>query len=84
MHFHIHKIAANLQPIDLLNLSRSSHGLRNNLMTKRSSIVWQKARQNVPLLPECPKDLNEPEYASLLFDSYCQVGFDGVFFVIRY
>ncbi|KAE9405746.1 hypothetical protein BT96DRAFT_988249 [Gymnopus androsaceus JB14] len=62
-----------LSPGDLLQLARSSKDLRGILMSKSSGSIWRIARENVRDLPPCPKDLNEPQYAHLLYDSYCHV-----------
>lgn len=43
-------------------------------MQKSSEFVWRAARENIEDLPELPPDLNEPQYASLIFDSFCHVG----------
>ncbi|KAJ3884202.1 hypothetical protein GG344DRAFT_60744, partial [Lentinula edodes] len=44
------------------------------LMSKSTSDVWRAARENVVGLPPLPSDLNEPQYAHLIFDAYCHVG----------
>ncbi|KAJ3863348.1 hypothetical protein EV359DRAFT_82448 [Lentinula novae-zelandiae] len=53
-----------LEPRDLLRLSRTSHELRNILMSKSSEDIWRAARQNLKgdLQPP-PPDLNEPQFA---------------------
>jgi len=33
----------------------------------------EECRSNVEGLPDCPDDLSEPQYASLLFEHTCQV-----------
>ncbi|KAJ3968102.1 hypothetical protein EV361DRAFT_952635 [Lentinula raphanica] len=62
-----------LEPRDLLRLARTSKDLRGILMSKSSENIWRTARGNVEGLPPCPVDLNEPQYANLLFESYCHV-----------
>ena len=42
-------------------------------MSRRSASAWRAARANVEGLPDCPPHLSEPEYANLLFFSYCNV-----------
>ncbi|KAF9071230.1 hypothetical protein BDP27DRAFT_536209 [Rhodocollybia butyracea] len=42
-------------------------------MSKTSESIWCTARGNVKDLPPCPKDLNEPQYALLLFEAYCHL-----------
>ncbi|KAF9267013.1 hypothetical protein L218DRAFT_955489 [Marasmius fiardii PR-910] len=60
-----------LEPQDILNLSRTSKELREYLLKHSSSPIWRKARENCSDLPPLPCDLNEPQYASLLFDNFC-------------
>ncbi|KAJ4476545.1 hypothetical protein C8R41DRAFT_983357 [Lentinula lateritia] len=63
-----------LEPRDLLRLSRTSHELRNILMSKSSEDIWRAARQNLKgdLQPP-PPDLNEPQYAYIMFEPFCHV-----------
>lgn len=42
-------------------------------MSRISRTIWKNARSNVEGLPDCPGDLSEPQYASLLFEHVCQV-----------
>ncbi|KAJ3906890.1 hypothetical protein F5879DRAFT_763267, partial [Lentinula edodes] len=67
------KILCYLDPRDLLHLSRTSKGLRNILMSKTTESTWRICRLNIDGLPPLPSDLNEPQYARLMFDSYCHV-----------
>ncbi|KDQ07100.1 hypothetical protein BOTBODRAFT_39082 [Botryobasidium botryosum FD-172 SS1] len=67
------EVSTHLQPVDLLHLARTSKTMRQLLMSKTSKFAWKSARQNVPYLPECPEDLSEPQYTSLLFDRDCHV-----------
>ncbi|KAF9071236.1 hypothetical protein BDP27DRAFT_536276 [Rhodocollybia butyracea] len=67
----IFEIFCYLEPGDLLRLARTSRDLRGILMSKTSGNIWYTARGNVKDLPPLPKDLNEPQYAHLLFESYC-------------
>ncbi|KAJ3728364.1 hypothetical protein C8R42DRAFT_638167 [Lentinula raphanica] len=60
-----------LEPRDLLRLARTTKDLRGILMSRSSENIWRIARGNVEGLPPCPVDLNEPQYANLLFESYC-------------
>ncbi|KAF9071194.1 hypothetical protein BDP27DRAFT_1219468, partial [Rhodocollybia butyracea] len=62
-----------LDPGDLLRLARTSRDLRGILMSKTSGIIWRMARKSVEGLPPRPHDLNEPQYAHLLYESYCHV-----------
>ncbi|KAJ3900514.1 hypothetical protein F5879DRAFT_412417 [Lentinula edodes] len=67
------EIYSYLEPLDLLRLSRTSKDLRVFLMSRSNAIVWRAARSNVPDLPPLPSDLSEPEYANLVFASYCHM-----------
>ncbi|KAE9399355.1 hypothetical protein BT96DRAFT_1019525 [Gymnopus androsaceus JB14] len=69
----IFEIFCYLDPSDLLRLARTSNDLRGILMSKSSESIWRTARSNVEGLPPLPLDLNEPQYAHLLFESYCHV-----------
>ena len=71
----INQIASHVQPLDLLYLSRTTRTIRSILMSKRSKPIWCQARKNYPVeFPECPTDLmNEPQFAAVVFDKYCQV-----------
>ncbi|KIM49551.1 hypothetical protein M413DRAFT_21752 [Hebeloma cylindrosporum] len=62
-----------LQPLDLLNLARTSKALRALLMTRSSLSVWKEVFLNVPYPhpPDCLGDLNEPQYTELLFGKTC-------------
>ncbi|KAF8177604.1 hypothetical protein BJ912DRAFT_1146553 [Pholiota molesta] len=66
------EIFSRLNPIDLVNLTRTSKDLRA-IFTSRSSIsVWKAARANIiPTMPDCPDDLSEPQYADLAFGKGC-------------
>lgn len=62
-----------MTPYDLLRLSRATKGLRQVLLQKSSRFIWEAARSNLEGLPDKPSDLSEPRYASLVFDSHCDV-----------
>ncbi|RDX45051.1 hypothetical protein OH76DRAFT_1026402 [Lentinus brumalis] len=64
-----------LQPLDLLHLARTTKALRKLLMTRSASAIWRCARENVFDLPDCPKDMDEPTYASFMFEPHCQICF---------
>ncbi|KAK7045391.1 hypothetical protein VNI00_007642 [Paramarasmius palmivorus] len=66
------EIFTHLHPKDLLNLARTSKDLRSVLLSKTSAQVWRAVLRNARL-PPLPKDLSEPEYASLAFDTWCNV-----------
>ncbi|KAJ3963899.1 hypothetical protein EV361DRAFT_874456, partial [Lentinula raphanica] len=61
-----------LDPRDLLSLSRTSKNLREILMDKSSETIWRTVWTNYEgSLPPLPVDLNEPQFARLIFDAYC-------------
>ncbi|KAJ4493390.1 hypothetical protein C8R41DRAFT_919607 [Lentinula lateritia] len=62
-----------LEPGDLLRLARTSKDLRDILMSKSSESIWRIARETLNDLPPRPDDLNEPQYAHLLFEPYCHI-----------
>jgi len=67
------EIASLLEPIDLLRLSRSTKFLRGILLNRQNAVLWRRARANIMNLLDCPDELSEPEYASLVFDRHCTV-----------
>jgi hypothetical protein len=66
------EITSQLQPLDILQLSRVSKHFRSTFASRRSRHVWVAARKNIPDMPDCPDDLTEPQYASLMFEHNCQ------------
>ncbi|KAF9534656.1 hypothetical protein CPB83DRAFT_842691 [Crepidotus variabilis] len=61
-----------LEPVDLLHLSRTTKAFRNILMSKASASVWKSSFENLdPPLPDCPSDLSEPAYADLAVGKNC-------------
>ncbi|SJL13368.1 uncharacterized protein ARMOST_16810 [Armillaria ostoyae] len=56
------EIFSNLEPLDLLRLSRTTKDLRALLLRRSSSFVWKRARENVDGLPPLPEDLSEPNF----------------------
>ncbi|KAF8828951.1 hypothetical protein HHX47_DHR3001101 [Lentinula edodes] len=70
----VYEIFCHLNPPDILSLARTSKKLREILMSKSSENIWRAARENVEGgLPPLPSDLNEPQFAHLIFDLYCHV-----------
>lgn len=61
-----------LKPVDLLQLARSSRRLREILISKDAKTVWRTSRSLIEDLPDCPEDMTEPEYATLMFEIGCQ------------
>lgn len=72
---HTGQVASDLEPIDLLHLSRTSGWLRAILMSKRSLKLWKLAMGKVirTSIPPLPEGLNEPTYTALVFDNHCFV-----------
>ncbi|KAH8118218.1 hypothetical protein DFH11DRAFT_1573061 [Phellopilus nigrolimitatus] len=64
------EVAHYLGPDDLLHMSRSAKVLRELLMSKSSKPIWRSAEEAAGL-PECPPDLNSPQYASFIYDTFC-------------
>ncbi|KII94170.1 hypothetical protein PLICRDRAFT_36405 [Plicaturopsis crispa FD-325 SS-3] len=60
-----------LHPMDLLNLCRTTKDLRAVLLRRSVRSTWKAALSSVDKLPECPPDLQEPQYTRLLFDTHC-------------
>ncbi|KAG8945207.1 hypothetical protein FRC04_001113 [Tulasnella sp. 424] len=56
------EVCSYLDPFDLRRLALTSKRLWDILMTKEARHIWKTALASVPDLPECPTDLNEPQY----------------------
>ena len=67
------QVTSKLEPLDILQLSRVSKHFRSLFMASTSRHIWVAARRNIPGLPDCPPDLNEAQYAYLLFEKVCFV-----------
>ncbi|KAG8969351.1 hypothetical protein FRC05_001090 [Tulasnella sp. 425] len=65
------EVCSYLDPFDLRRLALTSKRLWDILMTKEARHIWKIALDSVPDLPECPTDLNEPQYVCLLYSSEC-------------
>ncbi|KAG8975303.1 hypothetical protein FRC05_005861 [Tulasnella sp. 425] len=61
-----------LKPVDLLQLARSSRRLREILTSKDAKNIWRTSRLLIEGLPDCPSDMSEPQYATLMFEIGCQ------------
>lgn len=46
-------------------------------MHKSSLFLWKTALRQIEGLPDCPADLDEPEYANLVFYTRCHVSTDS-------
>ncbi|TRM58387.1 hypothetical protein BD626DRAFT_511706 [Schizophyllum amplum] len=73
----VYEIFSHLHPAHLLNISRTNKALRGTLMQKSARGVWRLSFEGVEDLPPVPDDLNEPQYARLLFDKSCMVLLPG-------
>ncbi|KAJ3492361.1 hypothetical protein NLI96_g11 [Meripilus lineatus] len=62
-----------LWPMDLLSLTMTSKEFRKFLTQARSKFVWKLARQNAEFDVDCPRVLNEPQFANLVFNKYCHI-----------
>jgi hypothetical protein len=69
--------AMNLTPSDLLQLSRLSKQFRSIFASRSSLFVWQTVFRNADL--KCFEDLNEIQFASLLYDKCCMVNLSSLF-----
>ncbi|KAF8896419.1 hypothetical protein BD779DRAFT_584390 [Infundibulicybe gibba] len=65
------EIFGHLHPHDILRLARTTHRLRQLLMSRSAVSVWKSAFSRVEGLPHCPSDLTEPQYANLAFEEHC-------------
>ncbi|PPR01426.1 hypothetical protein CVT24_001900 [Panaeolus cyanescens] len=64
-------IFGHLDPIDLLNLSRTSKDFHNTLMSRSSRPIWVAALSNVEDVPDCPKNVPEPQFVNFVFGEGC-------------
>jgi hypothetical protein len=60
-----------LTPKDVLELSRLSKQFRSIFASRSAIFVWRTVFRNVNL--KCVEDLNEIQFASLLYDKCCMV-----------
>ncbi|KAH9482005.1 hypothetical protein JR316_0006535 [Psilocybe cubensis] len=69
------EIFGQAMPLDLLRLAQTSKKFRSILMHTSARRIWERARLGLPVpgLPDCPPDLNEVQYATLIFAPYCQL-----------
>ncbi|KAG9019068.1 hypothetical protein FRB90_006811 [Tulasnella sp. 427] len=65
------EVCSYLDPYDLRRLAVTSKRLWDILMTKESQPIWKMALDAISELPQCPRDLNEPQYVCLLYSSEC-------------
>ncbi|KAF9019844.1 hypothetical protein BDZ89DRAFT_898247, partial [Hymenopellis radicata] len=67
------EVFSNLEPLDLLRMSRTTKTLRSLLMDKSYISVWQSALEGIEGLPPVIEGLSEPQYVNLMFDNHCHV-----------
>ncbi|QRV87484.1 reticuline oxidase [Ceratobasidium sp. AG-Ba] len=65
------EITSYLNPLDILNLSRTTKYFRTLLMRSSAVHIWHAAERNIPGLPKCPAHMSEPAYAALVFVRAC-------------
>ncbi|KAF7295468.1 F-box domain-containing protein [Mycena indigotica] len=65
------EIFSHLDPLDVLNLARTTKTLRNHIMSRSARFIWTAALRNDPDLPPLPDDMNEPQYVNLAFSEHC-------------
>ncbi|KAI5900798.1 uncharacterized protein SCHCODRAFT_02608814 [Schizophyllum commune H4-8] len=72
----IDEVLSHLHPIDLLHLCRTTKLLRSMLLNRSTAFLWRRCMANVPEhplnpgvpdVPPKPDDLNEPQWANLLY-----------------
>ncbi|KDR76443.1 hypothetical protein GALMADRAFT_246804 [Galerina marginata CBS 339.88] len=62
------EVFEHLHPLDLYNMIRSTKGMRNILLSRKASLLWEKAFHRHPDILACPyDDVSLPQWASLLF-----------------
>jgi len=65
----VFETAMYLAPKDLLQLSRLSKQFRSMFASRSALFIWQTVFRNADL--KCFEDLNEIQFASLLYDKFC-------------
>ncbi|KAH9474685.1 hypothetical protein JR316_0013150 [Psilocybe cubensis] len=66
-----YEICATMEPMDVLNLSRTSSYIYHTLMADGSSGIWKNSLSLMSGIPDRPSDVTEAEYARLLFGADC-------------
>ncbi|KAF8815900.1 hypothetical protein BYT27DRAFT_7067828, partial [Phlegmacium glaucopus] len=65
------KICKNLEPRDLLSLSRVTKTLRYRLKSPQAKYIWLAVLEKDPSLPKHPQDMDIAQFASLVLDDWC-------------
>ncbi|KAL1714052.1 hypothetical protein EV715DRAFT_257791, partial [Schizophyllum commune] len=69
-------VLSHLHPLDLLHLCRTTKLLRSVLLNRSAAFLWRRCMANVPYhplnpgvpdVPPKPDDLNDPQWANLLY-----------------
>lgn len=68
-----HQILWDLGPNDLLNLARTNKSFRALLRDKACDVYWKAALKTYRFLPHCPPGMPLRMFASLAFETFCQV-----------
>ncbi|KAG8969346.1 hypothetical protein FRC05_001085 [Tulasnella sp. 425] len=63
------EICSYLDPLDLRYLALTNKMFRDALMNKEAKHIWKKALASDVDLPNCPTDLNEPQFVRLMYSS---------------
>ncbi|KAF9267012.1 hypothetical protein L218DRAFT_714649 [Marasmius fiardii PR-910] len=71
------EVFSHLEPLDIINLSRTNKMFRATLMSPSARPIWRAALANVSGLPPLPPNLSEPRYAHFVFDPTCQGCYRG-------
>jgi len=71
------QILSQLKPLDLLALSRTNREFRTIMFAPNTRSVWIAARKPF-LVPDPPSHISEVKWASLLFETACQVREDSL------
>ncbi|KAF8980247.1 hypothetical protein BDQ17DRAFT_1263940, partial [Cyathus striatus] len=66
------EIFGQLDPLDLVRLTRTTKILRRVLLERSAVGVWKQARGNLINFPKCPKDMSEQAFVCLILESHCQ------------
>ncbi|KAG8903390.1 hypothetical protein FRC01_009213, partial [Tulasnella sp. 417] len=66
-----------LAPLDLRQLALTNRRMWDILMTKGARNIWKAALSSVAGLPQCPADLNEPQYVCLMVATTVEVTLIG-------
>ncbi|KAF8912071.1 hypothetical protein CPB84DRAFT_1841774 [Gymnopilus junonius] len=69
------EIFSQLQPVDLLHISRATKALRAIVLEESSKFLWEQVYRNVPgpeKPPACPPGMSPLHYTNVLYGRYCQ------------